>query len=203
MRSESGDVLLVTRSRRSHGQWTESLDVRHVCLTERLVSVVARDIDGSRDCRNGTARRRQGARPDHRALTTAIAQDAGPQGLGGTIYVEALGTQLAGHLLRYYAKFRLRERSVRGRLSLAMARRTAAYFDGQLAEPLTRESLAVVAGLGVWSFGRQVRASINCAPHADVIARRVACAEQLLRQGELPRMVIVAVDGYADIDVMP
>ncbi|HSV69416.1 MAG TPA: AraC family transcriptional regulator [Methylibium sp.] len=197
-RCEPGDVSLLTRSHRSHWHWTESVDVCHVYLTDRLVSSVANEIMD----RNVTEVRLldvlKTRDPIVTALTAAIAQEAGQHALGGALYVEALGTQLAVHLLRNYAELRFREPAGRGRLSPSMTRRVADHIDQNLQEPLTLESLAGIAGLGVWSFGRHFRASFGCAPHAYVIERRLVRAEALLMQGRLPVKEIASACGFAD-----
>ena len=76
--------------------------------------------------------------------------------MGSGLYVEAAATQLVVHLLRKYARVTFRERTGEGRLSPAQTRRLTDYIDGRLQEQLNLETLAAVAGMGVWTFTRQL-----------------------------------------------
>ena len=124
-----GDVSLLTRSQRSHWHWTEEIDVSHVYLTENLVSRVCagvtdrcvadvqlRDVLKSHD-------------PIVTAAVAAITREAQEQPLGSGLYVEAVATQLAVHLLRNYASVTFREPSGKGRLSPAQVRRLTEYIE--------------------------------------------------------------------------
>jgi AraC family transcriptional regulator len=197
-RCEPGDVTLMTRSQTSHWRWTESVDVGHIYLAQRLVSNVANEMLDREVDEVHLFDVLQVRDPVITALTSGIVQEARQRTLGGSIFVEALGTQLAVHLLRSYAELRFRESSARGRLSPSTARRIVAYIDDQLAETLTLESLAAIARLGIWSFGRHFRATFGCAPHAYVLQRRVERAEKLLTRGDMMIKEVAAVCGFAD-----
>ena len=193
-----GDVSLLTRSQRSHWHWTEEIDVSHVYLTENLVSRVCaevtdrcvadvqlRDVLKSHD-------------PIVTAAVAAITREAQEQPLGSGLYVEAVATQLAVHLLRTYAAVTFREPSGKGRLSPAQVRRLTGYIDSRLQEQLHLETLAAVAGMGVWTFARHFRESFGRTPHAYVIERRIDRARRLLAQSRLPIKEVASVCGFAD-----
>ena len=128
----------------------------------------------------------------------AITREAQQQPLGSALYVEAAATQLAVHLLRKYASVTFREPSGKGRLSPAQARRLTEYIDDRLHEQLNLETLAAVAGVGVWTFTRHFRASFGRTPHAYIIERRVDRARRLLAQSCLPIKEVASVCGFAD-----
>jgi AraC family transcriptional regulator len=193
-----GDVSLLTRSRRSHWHWTEEIDVSHVYLTENLVSRVCaevtdrcvadvqlRDVLKSHD-------------PFVTAAVAAITREAQEQPLGSALYVEAVATQLAVHLFRNYASVTFREPSGKGRLSSAQVRLLTEYIDGRLHEQLNLETLAAVAGVGVWTFARHFRESFGRTPHAYVIERRIDRGRHLLAQSRLPIKEVASVCGFAD-----
>jgi AraC family transcriptional regulator len=193
-----GDVSLLTRSQRSHWHWTDDIDVCHLYLSEGLVSGVANEI---MDRSVAEVRLRDVLKADDPIVTAAvdtIAREARAPSLGGALYVEAVATQLTVHLLRNYASVTFREAGDKGRLSPAQARRVAEYIDSRLHEPLNLETLAGVAGLGVWSFTRRFRQSFGRAPHAYVIERRVERARCLLAQGLRPVKEIALACGFAD-----
>ena len=91
------------------------------------------------------------------AAVAAITREAQQQALGSALYVEAVATQLAVHLLRNYAAVTFREPSGKGKLSPAQVRRLTEYIDGRLQEQLDLETLATVAGMGMWTFTRHFR----------------------------------------------
>ncbi len=195
---EPGDLSLLTRSQRSHWYWTEDIDVCHVYLSERLVSGVAAEImdRSAAEVRLHDVLKTQD--PFVTACVDAITREARQPTLGSGLYVEALGTQLAVHLLRNYASVSFREPGSKGGLSPTQARRVAEYIDSRLSESLTLEILAGVAGLGVWSFTRRFGQSFGRAPHAYVVQRRIDGARRLLSQGVMPVKEVASTCGFAD-----
>jgi AraC family transcriptional regulator len=193
-----GDVSLLTRSQRSHWHWTGEIDVSHVYLTEKLVAGVCAEITD----RYVADVQLHDVLKSHDLIVTAavaaITREAEQQPLGGALYVEAVATQLAVHLFRNYASVRFREPKGKGRLSPAQVRRLTGYIDNRLHEQLNLETLAAVAGVGLWTFTRHFRESFGRTPHAYVIERRVDRARRLLAQGGLPIKEVASVCGFAD-----
>jgi AraC family transcriptional regulator len=147
-----GDVSLLTRSQSSHWHWTEDIDVCHVYLTEKFVSGICGEI---MDRCVAEVRLHDVLKTHDPAVATAVAaitREARHQALGSNLYVEAVATQLAVHLIRNYASVTFREPSAKGRLSPAQVRRLTEYIDSRLHESPNLETLAAVAGVGVWSF---------------------------------------------------
>jgi AraC family transcriptional regulator len=132
------------------------------------------------------------------AAVAAITREAQQQALGSALYVEAVATQLVVHLLRNYALVTFREPSGKGRLSPSQVRRLTDYIDCRLHEQLNLETLAAVAGLGVWTFTRHFRESFGRTPHAYIIEQRVDRARRLLAQSRMPIKEVASVCGFAD-----
>jgi len=193
-----GDVSFLTKSQRSHWHWTEEIDVSHVYLSENFLSGICAEVTG----RCIADVRLQDVLKAHDQVVTAavaaIAREAHEQPLGSALYVEAVATQLAVHLLRKYASVTFREPSGKGRLSPAQVRRLTEYIDNRLHEQLNLEGRAAVAGVGVWTFTRHFRASFGRTPHAYIIERRVDRARRLLAQSCLPIKEVASVCGFAD-----
>ncbi len=193
-----GDASLLTMSEASHWHWTQQIDVSHVYLSNSLMSRVAgevmdrpvaevrlHDVLCARD-------------PTLLAITDAITQEAVQPEMGGPLYAETLGTQLAVHLLRKYAQVTFRHDLPGGRLSPAQMRRVLDLIDSRLHEALTLEDMAEAAGLGVCTFHRRFRETQGRAPHAFVIDRRVERARQLLTAGDLAVKEVAASCGFSD-----
>jgi AraC family transcriptional regulator len=70
----------------------------------------------------------------------------------------------------------------------------AANLDGRL----SRQLLAGLVRLSGSHFARAFKASFGCAPHAYLVARRVAHAKDLLRTTGLPLCEIALICGMAD-----
>jgi AraC family transcriptional regulator len=194
----AGDMSLLSRSQESHWYWTDDIDVSHVYLSESLVSNVATEVmdrSVSEVQLHDVLKVRD---PIVTAIVEAITAEAGQRSIGSAMYAEALGTQLAIHLLRRYASVRFREPSDVKGLSPLQCRRVTEYIDSRLNESLSLEELAKVAGMGVWSFSRHFRETFGRAPHAYVIDQRIARAQRLLTQGVLPVKAIASACGFSD-----
>lgn len=193
-----GSLTLLTRSQDSHWYWREPIDVGHVYLTEQMLSKVAADaIDRPiSDVRLRDILCLED--PVMHALVRAIMTESQQGGLGGALYVDALGVQLAVHLLRNYADVRLKGPSVRGRFDPAVSKRLLEFIDQNLDQSITLEMLAEQAGCRVWTFSRQFKESFGCAPHAYLIQRRVERAERFLIEGQLALKQIAFACGFAD-----
>ncbi len=193
-----GDISLLTRSQGSHWHWTDDIDVSHVYLSEKLVSGVANEM---MDRSVADVRLHDVLKTRDPIVTSAvqsIAAEATQSSIGGSLYVEAIATQLAVHMLRSYATVTLREASGKGRLTPSQTRRVTEYVESRLHEPLSLEALAGVVGLGVWSFSRRFRENFGCAAHAYVVNQRVHRAQRLLAQGVLPVKEVASLCGFAD-----
>jgi AraC family transcriptional regulator len=111
-----GDVALLTRSQASHWHWTEQIDVTHVYLSDGVVSRVAADVleRPIAAVRLHDILRTQN--PIVNGIVDAISREAGGNGIGGALYVDALSTQLIVNLLRNFASVQFVDKSGRGEL---------------------------------------------------------------------------------------
>lgn len=193
-----GDISLLTVSQPSHWHWTQDIVVSHVYVSHALMARVADDMleRPVAEVRLHDLLRAQD--PTLMAITDAVTQEAQGAGLGGALYVEALGVQLAVHLLRHYASVSYREPQAKGRLSPLQLRRLQEFIEARLHENLSLDELAAVVGLGVWTFSRRFRASLGCAPHAYVVAQRVQRARRLLIDGALAVKEVASLCGFSD-----
>lgn len=193
-----GDISLLTRSQPSHWHWTEPIDVTHVYLSADLLSSVAADVLGKpiAEVRLHDLLRTQD--PTLSGIAEAMAREAGGNAVGGKLYAEALGTQLAVHLLRHYAAVDFIDHAEDGQLPPVVRRRLEEFVEARLEQPLSLEELAAVAGMGVWSFCKRFRASFNTSPHCYVVDRRVERAQRLLTHSTLAVKAVAAECGFSD-----
>lgn len=193
-----GDFSLLTRSAESHWHWTENVEVSHVYLSDELMSRVAIDIldrDVSEVRLHDVLREND---PVVSRICDEITQEAVHQNLGGPIYVEALGVQLAVHLLRHYASFAFSDPAESGGLTPLQVRRLEEFIDEHLHEQIRLEDLAELVGLGVWTFNRRFRQTLDRSAYAHVIERRMQRARHLLCHGTLALKEVAASCGFSD-----
>jgi len=193
-----GDISLLTRSQASHWHWTERIDVTHVYLSDATVSRVAADVLERPIAAVRLHDLLRAQSPIVSGIVEEIAREAGGGGIGGTLYVEALSTQLVVNLLRNFAAVQFVDKSGRGELPPATRRRIVDYIEARIEQPITLEELAEVASMGVWTFGRRFRASFRTSPHQYVLDRRLEKAQLMLAAGCLPVKAIASECGFAD-----
>ncbi len=85
-----------------------------------------------------------------------------------------------------------------GGLSPATLRRVQDYVEANLDRPLDLRALAVEAGLSPFHFARMFRRAVGIAPHAFVVSRRIAKAQDLLSTSDLSISEIAHAAGFAD-----
>lgn len=192
------DISLMTRAQAAHWHWTDDIEVTHIYLTERLMSGVAEEMY---ERPVAEVRLHDLLRTQDTVVTSicqAITREAQRREAGSALIVDALGTQLAVHLLRHYAALEWRGHEPKGRLSPAQVRLVTDHIDAHLQDPLALEDLAALVGLGVWTFSRHFRESFGRAPHAFVIERRIERARRLLAQGRVAIKEVALNCGFAD-----
>jgi transcriptional regulator of acetoin/glycerol metabolism len=86
----------------------------------------------------------------------------------------------------------------RGGLPPAALKRVRSYIQDHLAERVSIEQLAAVAGLSVFHFARAFKQSQGMTPHEYLVERRVAHAHALLKETDTPLSKIAFVSGFAD-----
>lgn len=117
---------------------------------------------------------------------------------GGRLYGESLGTALAVHLVQNYSGKGPRAREYRGGLAKYQLRRALDYIHEHLAEDITLESLASLAGISAYHFARMFKQSIGLAPHQYLVKCRVERAKELLVRSDAAIADIAAQLGFCD-----
>ena len=86
----------------------------------------------------------------------------------------------------------------RGGLSPALTHRICKYIESHLAERISLEALASMAGLSTHHFARAFRQSLGAPPHGYLLQRRLEHVEQLLHETRLPLSEIALAAGFSD-----
>jgi AraC family transcriptional regulator len=124
------------------------------------------------------------------AVTRALAREAFEGSPSGPLFTDGLAIALASRLARR-AGLRM------ARPAAASLKRVLEKIEDTLAEPMTIDELAAVAGLSTAHFAREFKRHTNETPHAFVVRRRLERARQLLVAGG-PIAEIATACGFSD-----
>lgn len=131
-------------------------------------------------------------------LLHAIKSEGENGYLGGRLFIESLCHTTAMYLAQRYSVCPSRLRSHKGGLSLERLSRVVEYIDSYLADNLSINTLARVACLSSYHFGKMFRRSMGVTVHAYVTQKRLARAEQLLRSSRLSLSEVASASGFYD-----
>ena len=109
------------------------------------------------------------------------------------LVAEGLRTALAAHLVGNYNIDRWRPQSRQPVLEQRRLQRVLTYIDARLGESISLDDLAGEACLSPYHFARLFHQAMGRPPHRYVVERRIAVAQERLRQGRTS-MVELALD---------
>jgi AraC family transcriptional regulator len=114
------------------------------------------------------------------------------------MYVEALSTALAVHLLRKYSAAGPVPKRTYGRLPREKLVRAVEYIQDQLETDLTVSGIAQAVYMSPYHFARLFKESTGQSPHQYVVEARVKKARDLLTTGKLTISEVAYHLGFAD-----
>ncbi len=100
----------------------------------------------------------------------------------GRLYGESLSTALIVHLKKQFSVTQQLPFDYRSGLSQRQLRQIIDYIQAYLAEDISLNDLADVAGMSPFYFSRLFKQSMLLTPHQYVIKQRIELAKKLLRQ---------------------
>lgn len=194
----SGDISLLTTLSDSHWYWTQEIDVSHVYISNELMSKVACEVL-DRPIQDVLLHDElQLHDPVLLNLVDSVQNEATTGGIGGSIYAESLGIQLAVHLLRNYANITYKESSLAGRLSNYQIKLLTDYINEHIHVKFRVEDLANLLGMGLWTFTKKFGGSFNCTPHSFITSLRVEKAKRMLIKGDFAIKQVAYDCGFSD-----
>jgi len=87
---------------------------------------------------------------------------------------------------------------IRGGLPPHALRRVREFIETHLAENISIEAMATIAGLSMYHFARAFKQSEGMTPHTYLVQRRVRRAQDLLAATNLSLSEIALASGFAD-----
>ena len=118
--------------------------------------------------------------PQIMAVLLAMTTDLNEGSPAGRLYGDALGTALAIHLVHRYAVRRHTPATYRGGLPGFRLKRVLDFVGDNLAEELSLQQLADIAGMSPHYFAQLFKQSTGSPPHRYVLSRRIERAKEKL-----------------------
>jgi AraC-like DNA-binding protein len=87
---------------------------------------------------------------------------------------------------------------IRGGLPPHALRRVREFIEAHLAENITIQTLATIAGLSMYHFARTFKQSEGITPHDYLVQRRVQRAQELLTATDLSLAEVALASGFTD-----
>lgn len=116
-------------------------------------------------------------------------------GAMGRLYAETASQMLAAHLLRHYATADVVIHEYGHKLSSRQMRRLTSFILDHLDQNLSLEMLAQQVDFSPYHFARLFRQTTGESPHQFVLRQRLAAAERLLKETDLPLAHIAVAVG--------
>jgi AraC family transcriptional regulator len=194
---ETGVISLLTRAEQSVWRWDRPISVKHIYVGHDVIEQTANQVfeqDLDRVRIDDRVRAEDAIIPLYLKMLESELQG---EGLGERLYIDSIRTQLAVHLLRHYAAVEFKQPKLAS-LSPRLRRMMIEFIDQNLAESITLDDLAGLAGLSSYHFSRKFKADLGMAPHNYVLSRRVERAQRLLKSSRLPLKMVAAECGFTD-----
>ena len=183
-RELSGNGVSIIPSGEPHRTlWQRRASLVHIYLKNELISKIGFSVLQEQSCELRAAYLVRD--PLIEELGRVLYRECNTAKLN-TEFAAALMTVLVTHLLRTYSANPEIESEARGGLGPARERRIREYIEESLDRDLSIGALAEVVGMSPHYFANLFRQTTGFTPHQYVSHRRVARAQQLLLNAELP-----------------
>jgi AraC family transcriptional regulator len=116
--------------------------------------------------------------PVIQSIVNALKTDIEAGFPAGRLYGESFGTALSVHLLKNSSSFGQKLAEYSGGLSPQKLKRVLDYIEAHLAEDISLENLATLAGISLCYFSRLFKQSMQVTPHQYVIRQRIELANK-------------------------
>ncbi|KTE18739.1 AraC family transcriptional regulator [Sphingopyxis sp. H050] len=192
-----GAVSLLTRGAQSTWQWDDAITVQHIYLSHDVIIDAAAQIF---DRNLAAIEIDDRIRSNDTVIPSCLAmleREYRGAGVGETLLIDALRTQLAVHIIRNYADIEIKE-AHGGALGSGLRKAVSEYIEETLADGIHLEDLASTAGLSPFHFSRKFKLEFGVTPHAFVVQRRIERAKSLLLLRNIPLKVVAADCGFSD-----
>lgn len=198
-------ILNGGRSRPGEVRWKSLSNVPtqtlHLRLSRDLVFGTVGEVDSRPGRRLALPYRAGFHDPLLAQVSLALRQELAMPTPTGKAFARSAAQLLAVHLTRAYTGSDLSRADavcLPGELTARQIEQVETYIQRHLGEDVSVEALARVVGFSPYHFARLFRRTTGFSPHQWVVHQRVARAQWLLKQTELPLAQVAAACGFAD-----
>ena len=196
--SVPGDIYLLPKGEASAWYAREACDLLHIYATPGLLGSVALQSADLDPARVELLPRVQARDPLIHQIGLALLGELRSPGPASRLYVDTLTQTLALHLLRQHAALGRLAADPAGGLPAAALRRALDYIGDNLANDVSLDIIAEVAGISPYHFTRLFKRSTGRTLHQYVLDQRLAAAKRLLLSGRHTIAEVAALAGFAD-----
>jgi AraC family transcriptional regulator len=116
----------------------------------------------------------------------------------GKLYAQTAAQMLAVHLLRHYTSTAREIEEVSQGLTRHQVKRVTDFMRAHLSQDLSLDVLAQQIGFSPYHFARLFRQTLGESPHQFVLRQRIARAQHLLKEVDVPLAHIALACGFAN-----
>ncbi|GAA6622685.1 helix-turn-helix domain-containing protein [Scytonema sp. NUACC26] len=189
-----GDMVLVPANILHKACWNRGGETISIALAPTHLAQLAHEsIDSDR-----IELLPQFAHPDRLiySIGVALKEELEAGEASSRLYIDALTTALAAHLIRRYATRHHDLGDYTGRLPKLKLQSVLDYIHAYLDLDLSVGELAAIAQMSRYHFSRLFKQSTGLSPHQYVLQCRIEKAKQLLQEPELPITEIYQLLGF-------
>ncbi|AUT02239.1 AraC family transcriptional regulator [Nostoc sp. CENA543] len=135
--------------------------------------------------------------PIVQTLTSVLKADLEAGCPAGRLYGESFAAALMIHLIKQFTVSKLNSFHNYGTLPKHKLKIVLDYIQANLAEDISLDNLAEVAGISQFHFARLFKKSMHLPPHQYIIRQRIELAKQLLQKPEYNITEIALECGFA------
>jgi AraC family transcriptional regulator len=133
-----------------------------------------------------------------RHLTEVLVREKRDGFPNGLFFLDGIATALASHLVRHYSIAPPVEKTYTGGIAPSVLRRCIEFMESHLDGGVRLNELAREAGLSASHFVRSFRRSTGQTPYQFLLRRRVARAQEAMRDLRLSLAEVAVLSGFAD-----
>ena len=204
-RISHGDLMLHADAGSSHELRWKSLSVTrtqtlHLRLSKDLLAHATEEVMGADPQRVALVTRSAFQDPLLRHIGFALWRELEQPAPGSKLYAHAAAQMLAVHLLRHYSSVagpRHATAPVHGLTQRQLTRLTD-FVHAYVSHDLSLATLAHQVGFSPYHFARLFRQTTGESPHQFVLRHRIAHAERLLIQPDVPLAEVALACGFAN-----
>lgn len=176
----------------------EPVQTLHLQLSQELIVRTLEEVEGRASTRLALVERSGFHDPLLAQIGFALWRELEQQAPAGKLYAQTAARMLIVHLLRHYSSSGIPLKEPSQGLTRLQMRRVMDFVQAHLGQDLSLETLAQQTGFSPYHFARLFRQTTGESPHQFVLRQRIARAQRLLAERDMPVAQVALESGFAD-----